>query len=107
MSRSFSALLFMGVVALTPDARVVTINPDSNSITVAGVKEIGVCNTPQTLSIDGNRAFVVCRDGSLNEVDLDAMRVTRAIAVGFDPFGIVVSGGRVYVSVTGEAKVVV
>jgi len=101
-------LLFAGLIGLTAGGRIITVNPDSNSITLAGVKEIAVCATPQTVAIDGKRAFVVCRDGALNEVDLDAQRVTRSVAVGADPFGVVVaSGGRLYVSVTGEAKVLV
>ena len=113
MPRMLAAMLFMGVVALTPGGRLVTINPDSNSISIldtqsrAKVGEVNVCATPQTVSIDGSRAFVVCRDGSLNEVDLDTMHVARTIAIGFDPFGVVASGGRVYVSVTGDAKVLV
>ena len=98
--RAASPLVRSATIAITSDGtRVVTINPDSNSITTLDTKrELVVCTTPQTLSIDGARVFVVCRDGSLNEIDLDAMRVTRAVAAGFDPFGVVASGGRVYVS---------
>ncbi len=101
------SLLLSGVIALAGVDRVVTVNPDSNSITIAGVKEISVCSTPQTLAIDGNRAFVVCRDGMLDEVDLGAQRVTRAVPTGFDPFGVIVNGGRVYVSITGESSILV
>jgi len=99
-------------IAVTPDGgRVVTVNPDSNSVSIVDtltrtkIAEVKVCAEPQTLSIDGQRLFVVCRDGMLNEVDLGALRVTRTLNVGYDPFGVVASNGRVYVS--GDNRVLV
>lgn len=101
-------------IAVTPDgARVATVNPDSNSVSILDtasrtkIAEVAVCATPQTLSIDANRLFVVCRDGRLNEVDLESMRVTRAAAAGVEPFAVVASGGRVYISLFGESRVLV
>src|SRR5205814_6217381 len=64
--RAAPPLVRSATIAITSDGtRVVTINPDSNSITALDTKrELVVCMTPQTLSIDGARVFVVCRDGS-------------------------------------------
>jgi YVTN family beta-propeller protein len=94
-------------------SRIVTVNPDSNSVSIVDVwtltktREIAVCATPQSMSVDGDRAFVVCRDGKLNEVDLSVGRVVRSADAGYDPFGVLATSDRVYVAVGGESRVVV
>lgn len=124
MRRVCVALLALALVGAAPrksmviaaaGPAVVTINPDSDSIsvidafTLAKRREIAVCTTPQSLSVDDDaaRAFVVCRDGTLAEVDLNAGRVLRRVAAGYDPFGVVAAADRVFVSVTGEHRVAV
>ena len=91
----------------------VTVNPDSGSISVVDPSsltkkhEIAVCATPQSLALDGgSAAYVVCRDGALYEVDLVRGTTVRSVNVGHDPFGVVVAGERILVSVTGEARLV-
>ncbi len=96
-------------------AQLVTVNPDSGSlsvidaVTLTKVAEIAVCATPQSIAIAGDTdyAYVVCRDGSLYEVDIAQRRVLRAVTVGYDPFGVVIDGEHLFVSVSGERKVLV
>jgi YVTN family beta-propeller protein len=103
-------------IAVTADgARVLAVNQDSNSISIidsvarSKVSEIPVCTSPQTVALGAQEklAYVVCRDGSFTEVDLDKGQVSRSPSVGVDPFGALAVNGRIFVTVSGESRIAV
>ena len=91
-------------------ARVIVVNEDSGSIseidplTHAKVAEIRVCETPRTVALAGDRAFVPCGDGRIASVDLLSRSVTFG-AVGLEPYGAIVDASRLYISDHGNASV--
>ncbi len=103
------------LLALTPDGRrLVTVNPDSNSISMVDlpthrvVAEISLGRDPQTVALDaeGRRAYVTNRaDDTLSAVDLEARQVVRTIPTGDEPFAALVSDdGRIFVSNAGSGS---
>jgi YVTN family beta-propeller protein len=95
-------------LAIVADGRLVTANEDSNSISVLGsgpVAEIAVCEQPRTVAVEGQRAFVPCGDGRIARVDLESGRVEVMAEAGIEPFGVIVYGGRLYVSDHGGSAV--
>ena len=104
-------------IAVTSDGRfVVTANPDSRSVSIAGtgqrtvVAEIKVNGTPQTVSIAPGdaRAFVPSREGSIAVIDLVPVpRLVQSIFIGGELFGAVCDDARLYVAATGASRVIV
>jgi len=87
------------------DTRVVTVNEDSNSISIIEGREVterAVCTTPRTVSLDGNVAFVACADGRVARIEDDTVAMAEA---GVEPFGILAAGARLFVADHGAAAV--
>jgi YVTN family beta-propeller protein len=108
-------------LALAADGRSLwAANPDSSSVslldltvaTPVKLAELRVCARPRTvaLALDGERLLVTCQgENSIAEIDVAARRVVRHIAVGHEPYGVVVvpTDGRVVVTNQGGDSVVV
>ncbi|HUP62660.1 MAG TPA: cytochrome D1 domain-containing protein [Thermoanaerobaculia bacterium] len=92
-------------------SHIVTANPDSESVSIldastrAVVSELRLRATPQTIAIDGARAFVALREGSVAVIDLATQRVERTAHIGVEPFGVATGDGRLYVSDAAAAVV--
>lgn len=91
----------------TTSGLIVTANPDSDSISVLSgspptlEREIPVGRDPRTVALtsDGRYAVTVNRgDATVSVVDLTAGRELYYLATGPLPYGVVIAGGRLYVT---------
>ncbi len=98
------------------DDLLVTVNPDSDSVTLVDttslsvLAEIPVGGSPRTvaLSPDGQTALVTLwDDNALASVALADRRLQTTYAIGHMPYGVVTDGRRAYVSLFADDQVAV
>lgn len=109
--RSSSAL------SLSPDGtRLAVVNPDSDSITLVDanalttIAEIPVGDDPRTVAFTRDGAFAISANrggGTLTWVTVAANQTANELAVGPQPYGIVVDEARAYVSLLAKGEIVV
>ena len=71
---------------------------DLETLTEAGVIDIGEGTGPEKIGFVGNKAYVSCNyTASVNVVDLASGQVAKSVEIGIGPWGVAVAGQKVYV----------
>jgi YVTN family beta-propeller protein len=101
-------------IAITNDgATIVVVNPDSASVSLIDalshrlIGEVPLGGTPQTVTTDSARAYVVTREGVAMVIDLSSQRVVARAHLCTECFGVVLLDGQLYVTDSGSSRVVV
>jgi len=101
-------------IAITSDgALVIASNPDSASVTLIQaasrrvLAEIPIGGTPESVAIDAKYAYVVTGEGRIVTLDLDTRSVLSSADLACGCFGIVADNGRLFISDTANARLLV
>jgi len=93
--------------------RIWAVNPEANTVGVIDLStqaltELDACETPRTLSLDGDRVAATCERGdalAIFDADAPALLETIDLSVGARPFGVVGRDGTWWVSLQGTSEI--